>query len=124
MAEQCVLYADDTNIFLTARNETDLYKKANSVLSKLSQWLKHNQLVANVTKSNYIVFSAKNTPLTNNAVVQLDNVTLKNVKHTKFLGVYLDNQLLWHKHVEEIACKIYKKIPISVNYVMSYLLKL
>lgn len=77
----------------------------------MSQWLKHNQLVANVTNSNYIIFSAKNTPLTNNALVQLDNVTLQNVKYTKFLGVYLDNQLLWHKHVEEIACKIYKKIP-------------
>lgn len=56
-------------------------------------------------------FQKTNTHLLNNAIVQLNNVTLENVKHINSLGAYLNDKLRWHKYVEETARIIYRKIP-------------
>jgi len=38
------LFADDTNLFLSNSNLTDLITKINEELSKISMWLKLNKL--------------------------------------------------------------------------------
>lgn len=112
LIEDCILYADDTNIFITSKNESTLYKTAEVILQKLSLWLHTNKLVPNTSKSNYMVFSAKNKTLTNNYNLCLNNELLQRVQNTKFLGVTLDNQLTWKIHVQLLCAKIYKNMPI------------
>lgn len=111
-SEDCILYADDTNIFITAKNENILYHKATTALQKLSSWLNANKLLANSSKSNYIIFAPKNIHLTLSNQLEMNNTVLERVSNTKFLGVYLDTQLSWHTHVHETTLKIYRKIPI------------
>ena len=41
-----------------------------------------------------------------NVVIRIDDQIIKQVEHTKSLGVTIDTQLTWCKHVEEIRTKL------------------
>ena len=44
--------------------------------------------------------------------VQLNGISLDRVAFTKFLGVIIDNQLHWNKHIQIVRGKIAKTIGI------------
>ena len=54
-----VLFADDTNLFNSGKDHTELQDIFNAELKELSTWLKANKLSPNVKKPNYIVISSK-----------------------------------------------------------------
>ena len=54
--EKILLFADDTNIFVSGPSEQEVYKKANAILDKLHDYMYVNQLHINLTKSVYIHF--------------------------------------------------------------------
>ncbi len=106
-----VLFADDTNIFLSHPNLNTLTHIFNTELIKVSNWFKANKLSLNVSKTNYIHFSKKkhNTPPTN---IMIDNTLIHPVEHTKFLGVIIDQNLSWKHHISKITNQVSKNIGI------------
>ena len=48
-----VLYADDTNIFISGNSEAEVYEKVQSVLSAIYDYMYANQLYINVKKLLY-----------------------------------------------------------------------
>ena len=54
-----VMFADDTNLFLSNSNLTDLITKINEELSKISMWLKLNKLSLNIKKTHYMLFHVR-----------------------------------------------------------------
>ena len=52
-----VLFADDTNLFLSGTDVSSLSQMMTSELGKISEWLKVNKLSRNTKKTHYIVFS-------------------------------------------------------------------
>ena len=53
------LFADDTCLFLTAKNTFELDELGNSELSSLENWMDANKLTVNPTKSKFIVVNSK-----------------------------------------------------------------
>ena len=53
---KCFLFADDTNIFCSEINLTDLQLTLNRELGKLFVWFSVNKLSLNLSKTNYILF--------------------------------------------------------------------
>ena len=51
-----VLFADDTNIFVSGRNKKEAYKNANKVLESVYDYMLKNQLHINMGKSVYMHF--------------------------------------------------------------------
>ena len=51
-----VLYADDTNIFVSGASECDVYKAAQTILNEIYDYMFANQLHINVDKSCYMYF--------------------------------------------------------------------
>ena len=102
-----IIFADDTNIFCIDNDHKSLINKLNSELVKLTKWFRVNKLSLNVTKSNYMVFGKK---CMSSADVKLNNISLEKVAYTKFLGVYIDDQLNWLVHIQTISRKIAKVI--------------
>ena len=49
-----VLFVDDTNIFVTGKDEKSAYLKANIVLEKVHEYMYSNQLHINTEKSCYM----------------------------------------------------------------------
>ena len=93
-----VLFADDTNLFLSCRDIMHLFDIANIELSKLSDWFKVNKLSLNVKKTNYILFGRKRLTLSETNKICIDGQQIERVEYTKFLGVFIDEKLNWKKH--------------------------
>ena len=51
-----ILFADDTNIFCSGKDPTQLSKIINTELRKLHIWFSVNILSLNVAKTNYMLF--------------------------------------------------------------------
>lgn len=110
-----ILFADDTNVFMHHKDLNTLQKICNTELENLSHWFKANKLSLNINKTNYIFFTSRSkykTEASKSFSIQLDGKNIERVCHAKFLGVYIDQELTWNKHIQEICTKISKNIGI------------
>ena len=80
-------------------------QKTNLALTRLNQWFHINQLVLNITETNVIKFKPKTTAHVPLHIYYKDNIT-DEVKSTKFLGMHIDNHMIWKNHVEQILPKL------------------
>ena len=55
-----VLFADDSNLLLCGPNVYELCNKLNQELTGVVNWFKMNKLCLNISKTNFMVFCAKN----------------------------------------------------------------
>ena len=108
------LFADDTSLFYSHKDRYQTIAVMNYELMKIMDWLKANKLSLNIAKTNYILFHPKQKFITFNNNITLDNVSVKQVKVTKFLGVFVDHAayLSWKSHISYVAKKISKTIGI------------
>ena len=51
-----ILFADDTNIFIAAESETEVYKLANKTIARMRLYIISNQLHIKLSKCTYIHF--------------------------------------------------------------------
>ena len=51
--DNCIMYADDTNVFLKNKCYEELYKIANQELINIDNWLSANLLIFNTDKTLY-----------------------------------------------------------------------
>ena len=54
-----MLFADDTNTFLTGKNVDVLIKTMNEELKKLVDWMYSNKLSLNINKTHFLIFRSK-----------------------------------------------------------------
>ena len=103
-----VLFADDTNIFVVDRCRKTLYQKANEILRSLQLYMKCNLLHINIKKCCYIHFkpSRSDNSAIEDEILTLNNIVIKKVAETKFLGVIIDDQLSWKAHIQSLNSKL------------------
>ena len=106
-----VLFADDTNIFLSHPDIDTLINTFNREINHVTNWFKANKLSLNVKKTNYIHFTNKSNkkPKLN---VKIDNIIINPTENTTFLGVVLDRHLSWKSHIDKITKQISKGIGV------------
>ena len=102
-----MLFADDTNIFISGNTAKEAYSKANILLKSIHQYMYLNKLHVNKSKCCYIHFK----PETKNKEEQSENGIdlslkinehpIKKVSSTKFLGVHIHENLNWKFHIKE-----------------------
>ena len=106
-----IMFADDTNLFLSDSSLERLCGNANAELAKIYTWFKLNKLSLNIKKTNFILFGTQNT--SNNKIsIKLDNIQIDQVTRTKFLGVILSQTLSWKDHIHLIKQKVSKSTGI------------
>ena len=100
MSVEFVLYADDTNIFISCQSLRECINAGNKVLESIRSYMKSNLLHINLDKSYYMHFPPKAkayTCLTEHSIlgtsIYIGQVKIKEVKEIKFLGVTIDNKL-------------------------------
>ena len=107
-----ILFADDTNVFVTAESFESAVSKANELLTSISSYMYANKLHINMKKSCYMHFRPKNsrlepTPQPSLKIpVKINDYEIIEVEETKFLGVTIDNNLSWLPHLTSLAKKI------------------
>lgn len=102
-----VMYADDTTLLLKDNNIDSLHTNLLSELDNVKLWLRSNKLKLNISKTNYILFQNRSVKNHINPVL-LDGEIIKKVNQTKFLGVYIDENLNWKFHIDQTCIKISK----------------
>ena len=83
-----------------------LNKKVNIDLKLLCHWLNANKISLNTNKTEPIIFKHHSWKSTFNLRLKINGRRLYPSKFIKYLGVYLDENLNWHKHVSELPIKL------------------
>lgn len=112
-----VLFADDTNIIASHCDFNTLIKKTNEELKKICSWFHANELIINYEKT-CVMYFCKATIKHNLDEVQvtLDDNSLNVSSEVNFLGVILDDALLFNNHRSCISRKISKNIGILCKF--------
>ena len=106
------LFADDTN--LTAAGETieevELATVNNDLL-RIKEWLLANKLSLNVAKTEFLLIGShhKLNNLDSKPSVNIGHdrpESVKQVRHSRVLGVEIDENLSWNKHIENVLKRL------------------
>ena len=107
---KCILFCDDSTLYLKEKNINTLIEKANIELHKLYAWVIANRLTINTDKTVAIVFSTRK--ILNVPLLFIKNGTsydvIKRVSTTKFLGVHYDEHLNFKHHISFLSGKLSK----------------
>ena len=107
-------YADDSSAMLSASNISELESRCNFELRKIDDWFRCNNLLLNLKKSNFIVYSPSlsHSPKiklyfeSDHEKVSIEQVPNEKNKSVKVLGLHLDEKFLFKEHLSYIRKKI------------------
>ena len=99
-----ILFADDTTLYKTHRNLVYLKWCLEDDLNTLSDWFAANKLTLNLDKTVCMLFQKNN--MNDEITLKVNDMTIRNQTETKFLGMWLDQSLNWHSHIQKLTLKI------------------
>ena len=104
----CIQFADDTSLHKSHYNLQYLRFCVEHDMESLQDWFRANKLTLNVQKSVCMLFTPTGKHLT--FELEFEGLIMPQVRSTKLLGVWVDEQLKWHEHVNKIMLKLKAKI--------------
>ena len=107
-----LLFADDSNLFLSGKDPNALIRSMNIEMIKIVEWLRLNKLSLNLKKTHFILFRRQRAKVMIADKLIVDNVEIDQLEYTKFLGVVIDQNLTFHKHIQYIKGKISRGVGI------------
>jgi hypothetical protein len=107
-----IMFADDSNLFISGKNLLDISNTLNQELPLLIEWLRANRLSLNVDKTHVMIFGKKNITSLPPIDIKINGKSLTILEKTKFLGVILDTGLTWKDHINYMTKKLSKSIGI------------
>ena len=102
------MYADDTHLTFASNNMKDIEFYLNQDLANVNQWLIANKLTLNQSKTEFMLIGSRQRLRTFQSAPNLtiNGTPIKQVSQDKSLGVYVDENLSWTTHINEITKKI------------------
>jgi len=100
-----ISFTDDTSILLTSLNNTQMQSDFIIIFEQLIKWFKSNLLFMNSDKTYFIRFTNKST-CTSDIQITYEDKQISIVNETKFLGLFINNNLSWKTHLECIKNKL------------------
>ena len=99
-------YADDTQFVASAPTQEDLQTKIKDIITQAEKWFSINHLQTNPTKTKILIFNYnKENPVSFEATVFGKSKKIFPKPHVKILGVYVDKDLNWVKHINHVKKK-------------------
>ena len=101
------MFADDTNLTLSAKTLTELKLALTPELNNLSCWLKANKLSLNVAETELMIIGSRQTlnAQSDDVEIRINDQIIKRVDHTNSLGLTIDVQLSWVNTLKRFARK-------------------
>ena len=110
-----VMFADDTNLFVSGSDYKTIFKIMNEQLSLIETWFSANKLSLNTEKTKYTMFCSKNMeeilPL-KLPKLSIGDKEVNRTRYTKFLGILIDENLTWDNQLNAVASKVSSQIGI------------
>ena len=96
-ATSTIMFADDTNFFLSNRKIKPMFEQMNREMEKFNIWFKANKLSLNADKTKFTLFhkstQSDDLPLKLPQLI-MNNKVIERGSSLKFLGVLIDETLL------------------------------
>ena len=102
------MYADDTCIVFSANSQEDLQRKINSDTTIIEQWFTNNLLTINEKKTEFLIFTRKKEKP--QVTIFFNNKQITQTQEVQYLGLTIQENLKWDKHVEQLINKNAKTI--------------
>ncbi|KAK3917727.1 putative RNA-directed DNA polymerase from transposon BS [Frankliniella fusca] len=97
----------DHNILLNKLESYGIRGNANKKsIEEMTKWCNLNKLILNETKTSLVQFRTNFRTERNSNSAYFNSFT----SNTKFLGIFIDDNLKWNKHIEELEIKLSKAI--------------
>jgi hypothetical protein len=100
------LFADDTNILVTAGDDKISESKIHETTTDLSTWFSQNKLKLNVDKTLAVNFHHSRNKSSKEVDIKIDNSPIEYKEKVKFLGVWITNTLAWDEHIISLSQKL------------------
>ena len=107
-----IIFADDTNVFLKGKSVNETIDLMNLELVKIVKWLNVNRLSLNIEKTNFMIFRSNRRNISCNSDLTISGSSIKYTEHAKFIGILLDSNLKWDKHIATIKTKLARGLGI------------
>lgn len=104
------LYADDAVLYAPAKSPELAADVLSACMADVGQWLNQNQLVLNFTKTVSMCFSIKKLDLNKRFKVNLQKEKIQSVIEFTYLGLVIDPQLNFTKHIKKISKTIQRNL--------------
>ncbi|CAF3407919.1 unnamed protein product [Rotaria socialis] len=105
------LFGDDTALWSSVNTITSLSFRLQKSVDAFESWCKSWKLKLQPTKTEMIHFIIHPRKKYKHPVeAKVDNTTIKPLDHTRYLGVIIDKQLNWRRHLDHIETKIAPRI--------------
>ena len=101
MLIKSIVFADDTIIFYSGDNLSQVCETVSTELGKLHSWFQVNKLSLNIGKTNFMI--SGNEQCEYNHVVSINGMNIKRVYVSKF---HVDAHLNWCEHINHIKSKV------------------
>ena len=105
------LYADDTVLYYSHENPQVVESVLNDELKNVINWMNLNKLKLNCTKTVGMLLGTRHMLTKKNTLsLKINNTILESVHNVKYLGCFIDQELKWNIHIENMCSKIGKMI--------------
>ena len=99
-----IMYADDISISFSFNSKNIDYAAINYTinynLNNILKYFKHNELIVNTAKTNFLIFHNNNIKIDYfKIMLKLDDNQLEHKNYIKFLGINFDNKLTFKEHI-------------------------
>ena len=117
-----ICYADDTALIFHDNSWDSVFRRAEQGLQEVHGWLKNNLLTLNVSKTRYLCFhkTAASAPQRDSTIKIHSCITssvsscscssILRATHLKYLGVIIDERLVFDQHIAATAARVRKLI--------------
>ena len=98
------MYADDTHVTYAGSDLHLIQSSLSHDLEKLSKWLVSNRLTLNATKIEFMLIGSRKrlSTLSDTLELSIDNGPIEKVFSVESLGIYIDENLTWHPHIDKL----------------------
>ena len=110
---QVMMYADDTVIYYSTPQLSEIELKLNLDLLMLNQWLLNNKLILNEKKTEVMIFGTRQRLMRQNIdefSLEIDGNSIKRTETFKYLSVVFDGILSFNEHIQCMKKKVSKML--------------
>ena len=108
-----LLFADDTTLLHSHRNLNYLQWTVEDDLNRLMDWFRANKLTLNLDKTVCVLFN--NTQSQKEIKIKIGNTEIESSENVKLLGMWIDKNLNWNKHVSTLHIKLKQNTQLLRN---------
>ena len=98
-------FGDHINLLFINKSLKMINKLINQDLVLLVQWLRANKISSNASKTELVIFRPKQNAITKNLNFRISCKKIKLSRTVKYLGVILNENLLWQDHLNTLIPK-------------------